>query len=270
MEYPMLAMEAAAKSKPDLYGVIAHEIGHDWFPMLVGSNERLHFWQDEGLNAFINTFSEARRYPQVGTQRQRAERQMRLMEKTMRMEIDVPIEIPADHMNPRQRGITEYDKTSVGLQLLRSLIIGHSAFDAGLRSYIRRWAYKHPTPADFFRTMDDASGHHLDWFWREWFLESDHFDQAVDSVSTHIAGDTEQVRVVCGKRSRGVLPVLARFTFSNGTHQDFTYPAEVWAIDSARYVRRYAFVGKTVTKIELDPDQRVVDVDRANNVWNRP
>jgi hypothetical protein len=270
MEYPMLAMEANAGSKPELYSVITHEIGHDWFPMLVGSNERIHFWQDEGFNTFINTFSEARRYPQLGSQRERAGQEMREIEETMKRDIDVPIEIPADRMNPNKLGFTEYNKTAVGLELLRSLIIGHAAFDAGFKEYIHRWAYKHPTPADFYRTMDDASGQRLAWFWREWFIENDHFDQAIDTVLTRTVGDTEQVIVGYGNKSRGVLPILARFTFSDGSTQNFDYPAYAWSMNSTFYVRRYDFPGKTLVKIELDPDQREVDVDRSNNTWTAP
>lgn len=268
MEYPMVAMEAHSQDKYDLYNVITHEIGHDWFPMLVGSNERIHFWQDEGFNTFINTFSEARRYPEKGTQLQRAAEQRREIEETEMQGADVPIEIPADRMAPDALGFTEYDKTSVGLQLLREEIIGHDAFDAGFRAYIKRWAYKHPTPSDFYRTMDDYSGQRLDWFWREWFVENDHFDQAVDTVLTRTTGDTTLVAVGYGNRSRGVLPLLVRFTFSDGSTEDYRYPAEVWSMNSEFYVRRYEFVGKSLAKIEIDPEHRLLDDDRSNNTWS--
>jgi hypothetical protein len=270
MEYPMLAMEARSSDKYDLYNVITHEIGHDWFPMIVGSNERLHFWQDEGLNTFINTFSEARRYPERGSQLQRAAEQRDEIEQTQIHNVDVPIDIPADRIDPRRLGFTEYDKPSVGLQLLREEIIGPDAFDAAFRTYIRRWAYKHPTPADFFRTMDDVSGHHLDWFWREWFLEDAHFDQSIDTVVVRQRNDTSAVAVLYGNRERGVLPILVRFTFADSTRQDFKYPALVWSMDSRHYVRRYDFPGKTLARIEVDPDKRLVDDDRSNNVWTAP
>ena len=270
MEYPMVAMEAKGNDKYDLYNVITHEIGHDWFPMLVGSNERIHFWQDEGFNTFINTFSEARRYPEKGDQMQRAADQRSEIEETQERNIDVPIEMPADRMDPDKLGFTEYDKTSVGLQLLRQEILGPEAFDAGFKAYIRRWAYKHPTPTDFYRTMDDVSGQRLDWFWREWFVEDDHFDQAVDTVLSRTRGDTTVVLVGYGNRSRGVLPLRVRFTMSDGSTMNYHYPADVWSMNSSLYVRRYDFVGKTVSKIELDPDHLLVDDNRANNVWTAP
>ncbi len=269
MEYPMLAMETVSRDKPGLYNVVTHEIGHDWFPMIVGSNERRYMWMDEGFNTFINTFSEARRYPQNGDQMQRAAAQRNEIEEVMRAGVDQPIMINPDRINPQLLGVSAYDKPSVGLQLLRQEILGPDAFDAAFRTYIRRWAYKHPTPSDFFRTMEDVSGRQLSWFWREWFYENARFDQAVDTVATRQVGDSENVAVMYGSRMRGVLPIRARFTFTDGSTQEFDYPAEVWSTNTTHYIRRYTF-GKKVAKIELDPDHLLVDVDRSNNTWTAP
>jgi hypothetical protein len=269
MEYPMLAMESETGDKYALYNVVTHEIGHDWFPMIVGSNERVHFWQDEGFNTFINTFSEARRYPDHGDQMQRAAQERNEIEQTEQgnMDTDTPIEMMADRIEPNKLGFVEYTKTSVGLQLLRQEIIGPDAFDDAFRTYIKRWAFKHPQPADFYRTVENVAGRRLDWFWREWFFETTHFDQAIDSVVTRMAGDTMRVAVLYGNHARGVLPIRARFTFSDGTTQDYIYPAEVWSVNSVSYIRHYAFPGKKVTRIDLDPDHRLVDMDRSNNSW---
>jgi hypothetical protein len=267
MEYPMLAMEARGEDKYDLYNVITHEIGHNWFPMIVGSNERIHFWQDEGINTFINTFSEAERYPEKGNQMRRAAEERSIIEQTQVQDVDVPVDVPADRIDPQLLGFTEYVKPSVGLQLLRQEILGPDAFDAAFRTYIRRWAFKHPTPADFYRTMEDVSGHRLDWFWREWFIEDAHFDQAIDTVLTRNAGDTTYVAVGYGNLDRGVLPLRVRFNFTDGKSRDFDYPAEVWSMAGAMYVRRYAFPGETLASIELDPDHRLLDDDRSNNKW---
>jgi hypothetical protein len=263
----MLAMEARSHDKPDLYNVITHEVGHNWFPMIVGSNERIHFWQDEGFNTFINTFSEGRRYPEQGTAEQRSAEYRRQIEQTMSHDIDVVIEQPADRIAPGKLGFTEYNKTSVGLQLLRDEILGPEAFDAAFRTYIQRWAFKHPTPSDFFRTMEDVSGHKLDWFWREWFLERVHMDQAIDTVVVQTKGDTSSALVVYGNHARGVLPIRVRLTFSDQSTQNYVYPAEVWWMNAEQYYRIYTYVGKTLTKIELDPDKRLIDLDRTNNAW---
>jgi Peptidase family M1 domain len=267
MEYPMLAMEDHSQTKQGLYNVITHEVGHNWFPMIVGSNERVYMWQDEGFNTFINNFSEARRFPKDGDQMQRAAEERSQVEQVMKADQDGPILTPPDRIPEPLLGISAYVKPSVGLQLLRQEILGPDAFDDAFRTYIQRWAYKHPAPADFFRTMEDASGRRLDWFWREWFVENPHFDQAIDGVRTFSSGDTNQILVAYGNRARGVLPIRARFTLSDGSVVDYNYPAEVWSTNTLRYIRRYAFVGKKVVKIELDPDHRLVDIDRSNNIW---
>jgi hypothetical protein len=267
MEYPMLVMEAKSDDKYDLYNVVTHEIGHNWFPMIVGSNERTHMWQDEGFNTFINTFSEARRYPEKGDQMARALGERSTVEGAMKVNVDVPVDVMPDRIDSRLLGLAAYVKPSVGLQLLRQEIMGPAAFDDAFRTYIQRWAYKHPSPTDFYRTMEDVGGRRLDWFWREWFKENPHFDQAIDSVGSSRAGDVENVTVQYGNRARGVLPILARFTFSDGSTENFDYPAEVWSRNTVRYQRSYAFRGKTLTRIEVDPDRRLPDTDRTNNVW---
>ncbi|MDQ6887749.1 MAG: M1 family metallopeptidase [Gemmatimonadota bacterium] len=268
MEYPMLAMENQSRDQKDLYSVVTHEIGHNWFPMIVGSNERAHMWQDEGFNTFINTFAEARRYPDGGDQMARALDERAQVEQAMVSGADRPVDVGPDRINPALLGLAAYVKPSVGLQLLRQEILGPAAFDDAFRSYIRRWAFKHPTPEDFYRTMEDVGGRRLDWFWREWFLENPRFDQAIDTVMTDMKGDTMNVAVFFGNRARGVLPIRARFSFSDGSSQELDYPTEVWSTNTVRYLRRYQFIGKRLTRIELDPDKRLVDVDRSNNVWS--
>jgi hypothetical protein len=267
MEYPMLVMEAKSDDKYDLYNVVTHEIGHNWFPMIVGSNERTHMWQDEGFNTFINTFSEARRYPEKGDQMQRALGERAYVETAMKANADIPVDVMPDRIDPRRLGLAAYVKPSVGLQLLRQEIMGPAAFDDAFRTYIQRWAYKHPSPADFYRTMEDVGGRRLDWFWREWFRENPHFDQAIDSVAASREGDVQNVAVEYGNRARGVLPIHARFWFSDGSTENFDYPAEVWSTNTVHYLRTYAFRGKTVSRIEVDPDKRLPDVDRSNNAW---
>ncbi len=268
MEYPMLIMEGKGDDKYDLFNVITHEAGHNWFPMLVASNERVYMWQDEGFNTFINTFSEARRYPERGDQLTRAREERELVEQMMKANADQPIDINPDRINPQFLGIAAYVKPSVGLQLLREEIMGPAAFDDAFRTYIERWAYKHPTPADFYRTMEDVGGKRLDWFWREWFKENPHFDQAIDTVVvTPSTTGGQTYTVVYGNRARGVLPIRARFTFSDGSVEHHNYPAEVWSTNTMHYMRRYTFGTKTLTRIELDPDKRLVDLDRGNNTW---
>lgn len=267
MEYPMIAMEGQGRDVYDLFNVVTHEIGHMWFPMIVASNERTRMWQDEGFNTFINTFAEGLRYPEKGDQMARAAEERQVIEQVMRAGVDQPIDIAPDRINPRFLGLSAYLKPSVGLQQLRAEILGAERFDAAFREYVRRWAYKHPTAADFYRTMEDAAGHRLDWFWRGWFVENARFDQGIGTVTVRQNGTVQEAQVIFSNHARGVLPIRARFTFSDGSTEDLKYPAEVWSLNSTRYARQFAFDGKTLTKIEIDPEQRLVDFDRGNNVW---
>ena len=269
MEYPMLAMENKSADKYDLYNVVTHEIGHMWYPMIVGSNERMHMWQDEGFNTFINYFSEARRYPEKGSYEQRVAKDRSTVEQFMQHNYDEALEVQPDRINPNLLGENAYVKTAVGLAQLRDEILGPQAFDESFREYTRRWAFKHPSPADFFKTMENVSGKRLDWFFREWFLENPHFDVGIDTLVQKQAGEVDSVGVRFRNYARGVLPLRVRFTFSDGSTQEFAYPAEIWSTNSAFYDRFYDFRGKTVSKVQIDPDNRVVDTDRDNNVWPR-
>ena len=269
MEYPMLAMEDKNPDKYALYNVITHEIGHMWYPMIVGSNERMHMWQDEGFNTFINYFSEARRFPEKGTYAQRVANDRNVVEQYMQHNVDVPLEMQPDRIEPQLLGENAYVKTAVGLAQLRDEILGPAAFDDAFREYTRRWAFKHPSPADFFKTMENVSGKRLDWFFREWFLENPHFDVAIDTVAQKQIGDIDSVGVRFRNHARGVLPIRVRFTFTDNTTEDFNYPAEVWSTNELVYDRVYGFKGKKIAKVELDPEKRIVDTDRSNNVWPR-
>lgn len=266
----MIAMETKGDEVYDLYNVITHEIGHMWFPMIVGSNERVYMWQDEGFNTFINTFSEGRRYPEKGDQMARAAEERRLIEQYMAMGADKPVNMNPDRIDPRLLGEAAYVKPSVGLQLLRQEILGAEAFDDAFRTYVKRWAYKHPTPSDFFRTMEEVGGRRLDWFWRGWFLENARYDQSVDSVATRTIGDTTKAVVLFGNRERGVLPMRVRFTFADGSAEDLAYPAEVWSTNSRHYVRQYSWAKKALVRVEIDPEHRLADIDRRNNSWGTP
>jgi hypothetical protein len=269
MEYPMVAMENKSADKYELYNVVTHEIGHMWFPMIVGSNERMHMWQDEGFNTFINYFSEARRYPEKGDYQARVAHDREQVETYMQHNADEPLEINPDRIDPNLLGENAYVKTAVALGQLRDEVLGPEAFDEAFREYARRWAFKHPAPSDFFKTMEDVGGKRLDWFFREWVLENPHFDQAVDTVMHKQVGEIDSVLVAFSNHARGVMPIRARFTFSDGSTQEFNYPAEVWSTNTEIYVRIYGFNGKKLTKVDVDPDKRIIDIDRSNNTWPR-
>jgi Peptidase family M1 domain len=200
MEYPMICFNYGRTEKDGTYseatkngmlGVVIHEVGHNFFPMIINSDERQWTWMDEGLNSFVEYLSEElwdNKFP-VG--------------KGPAYKIVDYMKLPKDQLEPImtnseniiQFGPNAYSKPSTGLNILRETIIGRENFDYAFKEYARRWAFKHPQPADFFRTMEDASAEDLDWFWRGWFYNTDPVDISLDTVkwanlSTEITGST--------------------------------------------------------------------------------
>jgi aminopeptidase N len=150
------------------------------------------------------------------------------------------------------------------MQTLRNEVLGPERFDPAFRDYIRTWAFKHPTPADFFRMMRDESGMELDWFWRGWIFTTSRLDQAVDSVTTTAAGQTT---IVLSNRGTMVMPAELRVTFADGSAQTVRLPVEMWNLG-----HRFAYrlpEPKPVRRVEIDPRHVLPDQDRANNVWER-
>jgi hypothetical protein len=185
MEYPMITFngprpeEDGTYSKRTKYGlisVIIHEIGHNWFPMIINSDERQWTWMDEGMNTFVQFLAEReweKRYPS-----RRGE--ARWITGYMASRIQVPIMTNSEQI--LQFGNNAYAKPATALNVLRETVLGRELFDDAFQEYARRWAFKRPTPADFFRTMEDASGIDLDWFWRGWFYTTKHVDISIERV----------------------------------------------------------------------------------------
>lgn len=265
IEYPMVTFVQVYPNKPLQYHVISHETGHIWMPMIVGSNERMHAWMDEGINQFINSFSDGRYSPAGGDQERRAQAYVRDIEKALKANKDAVVDVPVDGPTVN-RGYVAYSKPAGVMHILRRDVLGPEVFDSALRVYMQRWAYKHPTPADFYRTMEDVSGQKLDWFWRQFLYEAPVFDQGVGAVTQSVDGAKTNVKVTYENAGRGVLPLYVRFTFSDNTTQDVVHTADVWRKNAKSYDAMYTFEGKTVAKVQLDPEVRLIDVNRANNV----
>ena len=187
MEYPMICFNYGRTEKDGTYseatkngmlGVVIHEVGHNFFPMIINSDERQWSWMDEGLNTFVQYLTEelwdnkypSRRGPAFG------------ITDYMRLPKDQLEPIMTNSENIIQFGPNAYSKPATGLNIMRETIMGRELFDFSFREYSKRWAFKHPTPADFFRTMGDASAENLDWFFRGWFYSTDACDIALDSV----------------------------------------------------------------------------------------
>jgi hypothetical protein len=266
MEYPMIVFCGDRAGGRGLFGVTTHELGHQWFPMVVGSNERLYAWMDEGFNSFINIYSGMAFYHDTVPQGRGVAPQWARFAATG---LDEPPILAADRVNPRLLGQIEYNKPATGLYLLRQHILADtSRFDAAFREYIRRWAYKHPTPADFFRTMEDALGEDLSWFWRGWFFRTDVVDQAVDSVRTRSDSAGTTAFVFLSSPGALPMPVDLRLSYVNGAADTVRLPVEIWFLGN-----RYVYDRKVpadVVKVEIDPGQNFPDVRRENNVWIKP
>ncbi len=261
MEYPMFVMVSAIGGLQDIATTIFHEQGHEWFPMTVGSNERRYVFMDEGFNTFIDQFANDRRFPTMNT----AASDARGYEMAAAMGLDQPMMTPADRILPNGLGFTGYQKPGMVLNLLRGVVLDSATFDAAFRSYIRRWAFKHPMPWDFFRTIENSSGRDLAWFWREWFYTTDRIDQAVDTVAQMNLGSGVRAQVRLANRQAGVMPVHMRLTLANGEKRDVDLPVQVWFAGN-----EYLFTADLparITKVELDPEGAIPDVNRRNNTW---
>ena len=266
MEYPMMVFCANRRSREGLFGVTTHELGHQWFPMVVGNNERLYAWMDEGFNTFINIYSARAYFPEQQGLRGRG--QAESWAQFAATGRDEPGITPADRVTPDLLGAVAYSKPATGLYLLRHAILDSTRFDPAFREYIRRWAFKHPTPADFFRSMEDGVGEDLSYFWRGWFLRTDVVDQAVDSVRTQRDSSGTTLTTIFLSSPGGLpMPVDLRVTFTDGSTENARLPVEVWFEGSHfRYVRAFA---KDLVKVEVDPDKNFPDIRRGNNIWTK-
>lgn len=264
MEYPMVTMENG-ESREGLFAVITHETGHMWYPMMVGSDERRYAWMDEGFNTFINIFAEEGYFQRDDSRRRRGEAAFTLMND--QAPTAQPIMTHANRYRTEGNlGALAYIKPGMGLYLLRSKILGPEVFDLAFREYTRRWAFKHPQPADFFRTMEDVSGRDLDWFWRGWFYTTGALDQAVESVTQRPArAGGQTVTVVIRNAGYQVMPVDLQLTFADSTTATYTYPVEIW-YKGDRYSATIS-TPQPVVAVAVNPDGSLPDLVATNNAW---
>ncbi|WKD86392.1 Aminopeptidase N [Polaribacter huanghezhanensis] len=297
MEYPMIAFNPGRpnadgtysdRTKYRMLGTTIHEVGHNFFPMIVNSDERQWTWMDEGLNSFMQMLA------------------MRAYEKDYPLSRGLPKNIVRYMSGDQSRiapimskgdnvysfGSNAYAKPATALWILRETIMGHELFDHAFRTYSQRWMFKHPTPADFFRSMEDASGIDLDWFWRGWFYTTDVTDIGIKSVKKFYAksGDNDRVEftedtteganfnkekganskyfyeITFDKPGGLVMPIIVEFTYKDGTKERKTYPAQIWRLND-KQVTKAINSDKEITNITVDPDLETADVDMTNNSW---
>ena len=262
MEYPGIVFCSARATTAGLWGVTDHEFGHNWFPMIVGSNERKYAWMDEGFNTFINIYStRAFNQGEYVSGRDSVERIVPAM-MSPRAE---PILTYPDVLQGYNLGVNAYFKPAIGLVMLREVILGPERFDPAFQEYIQRWAFKHPMPDDFFRTMENISGEDLAWFWKEWFVEDWKLDQAVTSVSYVNQDPSQGSLITLSNNDQMAMPVVMDVTQADGTTTRVDLPVEIWQRGS-EWTARVNTTGK-ITNVTLDPEKMLPDYNPSNDVW---
>lgn len=267
MEYPGIIFNDHKEKKAKLWFVTSHEIGHNWFPMIVGSNERRYMWQDEGFNSYINYYANEifnkGEYAKDSTLFTKSH--FAYLETSLLSARRYPLMTVTDAMD-RDEHYEYYAKTAYGLKMLRDVVIGKERFDYAFKKYTEAWAYKHPTPYDFFHFINNAAGEDLSWFWKGWFYTNNILDQAITGV-TYIDNNVSKGALVSlANNGKLIMPVIVKITQDNGEIITMNLPVEIWQRTGS-----WTFKVPSKTKIkkaELDPAHVMPDQDRSNNVWS--
>lgn len=269
MEYPGIVFDGFDDTGKGLFWISAHELGHTWFPMIVGSNERRYAFMDEGFNTFIDVYaSDAFNHGEYAPKRdgEYAPGGGNPVDEILPLlaDADAPnLLAPADGISEKYRHPLTYFKGALGLVLLREQILGPERFDPAFRKYIATWAYKHPTPSDFFRFMESESGEDLGWWWRGWYFNNWQLDMGVTKAA-YVDDDVSHGLVVTlESRHKLVMPATLRIELADGSHLDKRVPVETWLQQSAP--RIVLPTTQKVLRVTLDPDHKLPDADRGNN-----
>ena len=278
MEYPMIAF-CGARPRPDgtfdpslkwrLISVTIHEVGHNWFPMILATDERRWGWMDEGMNSFIQYYAEKDWDPAYPSNRGPAKN----IVAYFRDPAQVPMMTESD-LAYNNYSAQAYAKPAATLVMLREQVLEPAQFDRALHEYAAKWVFKKPQPADFFRTVVNGAGENLNWWWRGIFYTTYANDQALGGVETQKASD------VVGSDARGkyyhritieqkgglVMPIQLGVTYDDGTSALVKLPADVWRYNEKTFT--YAFFSdKGLSQVVIDPNEVLADVNRDNNTW---
>ncbi len=265
MEYPGIVFCGWNAKGESAWGVIDHEFGHTWFPMIVGNNERKYGWMDEGFNTFINGLSSAAF--NNGEYKAEAEDMHEIGRNLQNPEMEYVMLSP-DAMRERNIGVNLYSKPGWGLDILRNEILGADRFDYAFRNYIEQWAFKHPTPHDFFRSMENGAGEDLSWFWRGWFMENWKMDQAINSVTETKAGSAVNgYNIVVANLEQMPMPIILGIKTKSGKTDIVKVPVDVWMRNKVWTV--HYPTTEEVISVVLDPNHVLPDINDSNNTWKK-
>lgn len=262
MEYPGIVFCGSNNQNGGLWEVTNHEFGHNWFPMIVGSNERKYAWMDEGFNTFINNvdtkvFNKGEYYEKPDQQKVAPVMFGPGAEAIM----NTPDVLQEDYL-----AYAAYEKPALGLTILREQILGEDRFDYAFKTYIKRWAFKHPTPWDFFHTMDNAAGEDLSWFWNEWFFTTWKVDQGIKDIAYPDNDASKGAFITIENLEEMALPVTITIKEENGKQGTVKLPAEIWQRGDT-----WTFPYKSTSKIAyatIDPDHTLPDINPENNSYS--
>jgi len=297
MEYPQMAFNPGRPDLPDggysdrmkylMIKVTIHEVGHNFFPMIINSDERQWTWMDEGLNSYVEMLAELDYDPNFPLRRGLPKNIVPYMDGDQSR--IAPIMSKGD--NVYSFGNNAYGKPATALWILRETIMGPELFDHAFKTYSQRWMFKHPTPADFFRSMEDASAMDLDWFWRGWFYTTDVTDIGIKDVKKFIKEDAEKevnfiedmsegltfssenvekansnyfYEITFNKPGGLVMPIIAEYTYKDGSKERKIYPAQIWRYNDNE-ITKVVKTDKEIVNITIDPDLETADVDTSNN-----
>ena len=271
MEYPGIVFDGLNAKEGNLYWVTAHEIGHNWFPMIVGSDERRYPWMDEGFNTFIDVYAadefnkgeyapkrDGEYAPGKGNP---ADEIIPLLQDSSAPSMMAR----ADMLAEKYRHPLAYFKPAFGLVLLREVVLGKDRFDYAFKKYIEKWAYKHPAPDDFFRTMDNESGEDLSWFWKEWFYNNWQLDLAVQSVSYPDNNAKNGADITIANLQKMAMPFTLEVVLKDGSKQSLQIPVETWLQSNTHTL--HLQTTQPVISVTIDPENKLPDSNRKNNIW---
>jgi hypothetical protein len=315
MEYPMICFNGSRPNKngkynqrhvSDLVDVVVHEVGHNYFPMIVNTDERMYGWMDEGLNTFLELETKRERYPTLDTL-WGSPKSMTVYHIRFDEWLDAPMTNP-DITNFSD--YSDYGQASAAMNVLRNVIMGKELFDKSFKTYANLWKFKRPKPADFFRVMEDASATDLDWFWKGWFFETAPVDVGIDDVKWYRLRDDnfqpkqkngiqpnyfsltetpdifywdflsrvddEKIKAdfkgknfyeITFKNIGGLVsPLVLQFTFDDNTTASETIPAEIWRYSEVEVTKVFYF-DKVLKSVQLDPFDKTGDINTRNNVF---
>jgi hypothetical protein len=282
MEYPMISFNGGRPNKDGVYSeslkqrtlsIIIHEVGHNYFPMIVNSDERQWAWMDEGINTFLEYLAKQDWQEDYTSKRIPAKKITDYL--AGRKGPIRPIMTNADNL--LHFTDNAYSKPASALNILREVVLGEQRFDYAFKTYAQRWKFKRPTPADFFRTMEDASGSDLDWFWRGWFFTTDYVDLSIDTVNCYrispdsiseAASELEQLyyQITVSNIGGLIMPLIFEFVYADQTKSRQQIPVEIWRYN-AHKISKLIVSEKEIEAVILDPDEQLGDVDMTNNYW---